>query len=497
VTSLGSKMAQGAAWMVAFKVADRGIGLISTVILARLLVPGDFGLMALATSMVALLALLGAFDLDTALIQKADAERRHFDTVWTFRVLFGIGIGLMLAVLASPAAQFYNDSRLVEVMYAFAATAVIGGFSNVGTVAFRKELQFDQEFKLLLVKRLATIVVTVPLAFAWRDYRALIAGVIAGSCLGVVASYVLHPYRPRVSLAAMGELFAFAKWILLGNLVIFIFSRAADFIVGRLAGPAALGLFTLAREVASLPTSELAAPIHRAVFPGYSKMAGTPGLLRHAYLQVTSLLMLIVLPAGVGLALLAEPVVLLFLGDRWTDAIVPLRVFALNGALMVFLSTAYYVHMAMGRPRLMTIVIAMHALVAIPLMLVLVPMLGTRGAALGLLAATVSCLPVNFYLLFRALGLRAIDMLRILWRPLVGTLVMFCAIQLVHARWSFAASFVGRSADISTSVAIGICVYAATIAMLWFLRRDADSAEAIVIARIRQWAEARGLCAKG
>src|SRR2546427_12850210 len=114
--SVNGQMATGAAWTVLFMLIDRCMGLISTVILARLLVPEDFGLIALATSVIAILELLGAFGLDTALIQQPDAGRQQFDTVWTFNVLFGLGMGLVVACLAAPAAGFYGDPQLVSVM---------------------------------------------------------------------------------------------------------------------------------------------------------------------------------------------------------------------------------------------------------------------------------------------------------------------------------------------------------------------------------------------
>src|SRR3954466_13285443 len=102
-------MVSGAAWNVLLRSVDRVIGIVSTVILARLLLPADFGLVALATSLLALLALLTAFGFDLALIQNRQAGRCHFDTVWTFNVIFGLAIALVLAFAASPVARFYNE----------------------------------------------------------------------------------------------------------------------------------------------------------------------------------------------------------------------------------------------------------------------------------------------------------------------------------------------------------------------------------------------------
>jgi lipopolysaccharide exporter len=107
--SVSRQMATGAAWMVLFKVVDRCIGLVSTVVLARVLVPADFGLIALATSVIAMLEVIGAFGFDTALVQRSGARREHFDTVWTLNVLLGLAIGMVVVGFAWPTAWLYGD----------------------------------------------------------------------------------------------------------------------------------------------------------------------------------------------------------------------------------------------------------------------------------------------------------------------------------------------------------------------------------------------------
>src|SRR5262249_45457483 len=137
LATIVARMARGAAWMVAARFVDRSIGVVSTVVLARLLLPADFGLVAMAMSIIAALALLGAFNFDLALIQHPSSERRHFDTVWTLDLGVAVVSALTLLILAAPAASFYREPRLSWVMVALAAGALIGGLQNVGVVTFR------------------------------------------------------------------------------------------------------------------------------------------------------------------------------------------------------------------------------------------------------------------------------------------------------------------------------------------------------------------------
>src|SRR5437899_3290473 len=112
MTSINQKMARGIVWMVGARLMDRLIGVLSTLVLARLLVPDDFGLVAMATAILGILELLGAFNFDLALIQRNEPGREHYDTVWTFNVLFGLLCGAALVLLAIPASTFYREPRL-------------------------------------------------------------------------------------------------------------------------------------------------------------------------------------------------------------------------------------------------------------------------------------------------------------------------------------------------------------------------------------------------
>src|SRR5712691_3816184 len=265
--SLGSRIARGAAWMVAFKLLDRSIGGVSVVIIARLLVPADFGLVAMATATIAIIELISAFNFDMALIQSQEATRAHYDTAWTLNVAMAAVCALLVAAAAFPAGPFYGDSRLGPIMLWLALATWIRGFENVGVVGFRKELQLNREFQLLLTKRIVVFLVTISIALATRSYWALVLGTLAGSVGGVVLSYLFHPYRPRFDLTASGDLLHFSKWMVFSNVINTLASRASDLIIGKSLGPAPLGLFNLAHEISNLPSTELSAPVNRAVYP--------------------------------------------------------------------------------------------------------------------------------------------------------------------------------------------------------------------------------------
>jgi O-antigen/teichoic acid export membrane protein len=477
-------MAAGAAWMVAFKVTERTLTLASTVILARLLVPADFGVVAMAMSIVATLEVLTSFSMDVAIIQRADVQRRHLDTAWTLNAAFGVAIALLLLVLARPTASFYRAPDLVPVMYALAAGWLVQGFENVGPVAFRRELDFNKEYWYLSAKRVATFLVTIPLAFWLRNYWALVAGTVAGKFFAVAISYYSHPFRPRPSLAGARELLRFSRWLVVNNILYFLNQRTTDVVIGRMAGAQALGTYNLSFEISNMPTTELAAPINRAVLPGYSKMYRDMGSIAGSYLEVIGLIAFFSIPAGAGIAAIADPFVNVVLGPKWLAAIPLIQVLAFYGCVASLHTNSGVAFMAVGRPHLLTLMAGVHVAVLIPLLLYATRAEGIAGAAHAVLATAVLLTPFNFLLLGRVLHIGPRTLVGPFWRPILGAAFMYSVVRLVLDLIP-AGDFNAAAARLAAGIVAGIVSYAVAAALLWRLAGAPTGAEATLLARAR------------
>lgn len=483
---LTRKMVKGAAWMVLARIFDRSIALVSTLILARLLVPGDFGLVSLAVAILAGLELLGAFSFDMALIQNQHADRSHYDTVWTMQLLFAAFFAVALLVLAYPAARFFDEPRLAAVMQWLSFGTLIGGLSNVGVVAFRKELDMAKEFTLLFAKRVVLFSVTVTLAFLWRDYWALVAGTVTGMIAGVLISYRMHPYRPRLCLEKWRELYGFSRWLFLNNTLGFLYTKAADLIVAKSIDTTSLGYYSLAYEISNMPSSELVMPINRAVFPGYSKMSSDVASLRQGYLNVISMVVLFAVPASVGLGCIALPMVTVLLGTKWLSIVPLIPVLAIFGMLTAVMGCGHYALLAAGRPRDVTVLLATRAGIAVPMLALSVVKWGILGAAWALLLSSVLLLPLNHYFLWATLRVQTKDLLRTHWRPTIATIVMAVVLYWVQLAYSFGTDFFGQVQALVLLVAIGGVTYGGTVLGLWVLAKRPNGAERFLLDRIAQ-----------
>ena len=311
--------------------------------LARLLTPSDFGLVSIAFTAVAALDAFSAFGFDWALVRHPDLQNEHLNTAWTIRVIVGFGVFVVLLLLAVPVSRFFHEPRLKLVLVALGVSKVVQSLENIGMVLYRREFLFEKEFALQFWSRATNLAVSIPAAFLLRSYWALIAGILATRVGGVVVSYMLHPFRPRLSMAAKRELFGFPIWLQLNSALQMLRERSADFILGRTVGPHGVAIFAMSHEIANLATTELAAPINRAVFSGYSKLTNEIGRLREAYMSVAAMIWLIALPVAAGIACTAPQIVVVFLGHQWAEVTPVLQLLALGGFASVMAATSQFV----------------------------------------------------------------------------------------------------------------------------------------------------------
>jgi O-antigen/teichoic acid export membrane protein len=488
-------MASGVAWMAGARMIVRALGALSTLILARLLAPSDFGLIAMATSLIALLELLSAFSFDLALIRRPDSTADDFDTAWTLNVLFALAIALVLFVSAPFAADFYREPRLQTVMYLVAAGNCLRSFQNIGTVEFRKQLRFDRDFRLQVFQKLSQVLIAVPLAFVWRSYWALIAGMIAGNLASLIVSYWMIPRRPRLILKSTRELFSFSGWVALNNAINFLRNRAGDLIIGRVAGTRMLGLFNVAYEISNLPTTEMVAPINRAVFPGYVQLAHDPQQLRQAFRDVLGFVCLLSLPVCMGVASIAELLVPFLLGSKWTEAGPLVALLAVSGGFNTLQANTGAVYHSLGKPRLIALTGGIQMLALIPMLIFAASRYGVVGAAVAhLLHSLIFGAPVTYSIMTRTTPVRWGDFVGATWRPVTAVVLMYACVRLLG--FSSMLSSLGDTTRIAACVAIGVISYAIALWICWQVAGKPPGAETMMMNRIGQWLRRRASAAK-
>ena len=462
--------------MLMLRMSLRVLGLVSTVVLARLLTPADFGIVAIAMSFFALLYLIKDFGFDTAIIQMQNPRKEHYDTAWTFNLIFGLGLALVLLGCSGLIADLYDTPELEPLIWAIASLFVIGSIESVGTLDFRKNLTFEKEFKLKILPKLIGVPCTLALAYSLRNYWALTIGTIITQFVALCMGYLMHSYRPKFALTAAKELFNFSKWLMANNFIYFLNNRSPELLIGKILNPQAAGVFSVSNEISMMATTEFSAAVSTASYPGYAKVADNPNDLRNLYLNVLSSTAFLLFPLGIGVASVAGLIVPVFLGDQWLEAIPLIKVIAIGGLLMAINSNAGYVFMALGNPRLTTILGSLRVLIFIPTLVYLVNVQGLIGAAWAMLFTTMTMFFVSNIVIVKKLPITIIDLIRAFYRPFVSAmLMMFVLFQLLDMDGQ--GSIQQSIFQLGKAVFVGASIYFTTVFLLWLLAKMPEGPE--------------------
>jgi len=470
-------VAKGAAVVVAMRWTDRLIGIISTLILARLLTPADFGVIAMASIAIALADVLLDLGVNVALIQNSHATHAHYNTAWTLRLLQTSTATLILVLSAPLAAAYFQDARVEKVLQVLPFSLMIAGFENIGIVTYQKHMQFGAEFRFLFLRRMAGFITTILLAWLLQSYWAMVFGALAGRTVGVGLSYWLHPMRPRLSLEKFQEIFSISQWMLLRSIGNYLHQNLHKILVGRWTQATTMGAYSLADDISGMPSGELLAPLNRVLFPAFAAAKQDLLELKRLFLLAQSVQTLVAIPAAAGLALVAHEVVLLLLGEKWMLAVPFIQILALVNIVQSLTTSGGYVLIVLGKIGISVIGIWIRVVVFCILALTVIS--GNDALEIAWLRLFVVAIGVwlSFWLLVRTLpGLRFREIVRSSIRPLLGAAAMAAVLSSGMSDFDLP-----LGALVALKISLGAVTYAATVLGLWWMAGRPSGAESYLL----------------
>jgi lipopolysaccharide exporter len=419
--TIGAKLVKGSAWMIALRWAIRLIGLINTYILVRLLNPSDFGVVAMAMIVVGMIETLTESGQKLVIIKHANPQRADYDTAWTMSILFGLTVSIVILLLSPLTKYYFHEPRAIGVMQWLALRSFIGGFENIGVLNFRRDLRFDRHFIYQVSTKLISIAVTIVAAFMYRDYWALVIGIVSTQAIMVAMSFVLSSYRPRFSLAKLQEMWNFSAWASIRSIGIYLNDQVDQLAVGGVAGTSAMGRYRLASDVSSLFIAEFQAPIIAVLFPVMASVQSDSAKMRTAYLGVFQWTAIICISMSVGVAICGDDIVDVLLGPKWVDVKPLIPWLALSAGLLAMSSSVYSAFEVTGRPKLS----AQLQWTRLILLSIGVFTIGfaTRNivyVAAARFVATIVLTPALFFVLAKTIGIPVRTILLSIWRPLTA-----------------------------------------------------------------------------
>lgn len=477
--SILARAAVGVGWIVAWRMATRLIGLVSTLVLVRLLAPADFGLVALGSSFILAIDTLSAIGVEDALVREHSPTPAMYDTGFTLTALRSVATTLIIAIAAVPIASFFAEPRLAHVLWALAAGTLIGGIGSIGIVDFRRDMAFEKEFLLQILPRIVSIVVTISAALIWHSYWALIAGILTGRIVRTVFGYRMHTWRPRFTLSAWRDLIGFSLWIWAVSLAELVRDRMDMFVVGRVITPTAVGVYAMGEEVAVLPSTEVILPLCRACFSAFAAARRAGQGMEEAFMRPVATTFLITFPAGLGISLVADPLVRVIMGEKWTPAIPIIELLGIMSAVSVFglvASTLLSAHAMLRRQFSITVICLVLRLV---LLVLLVNRFGILGAAIGAFSGMLLEHSMFLVVVFSRFKLSVAELARRIWRTVAAGSIMAGVLIATGLGWTRTGGDIPHLVyTLAGAVTLGAAVYTLALLALWWVSGRPQGAEA-------------------
>lgn len=405
----------GTAWNYSAFALGKGLVFLCTILLARLLVPQDFGLVALGLLVLRFLETLGDLGVGPALIYRVEEPERTSSVALGINLTMGLVLTVGMILAAPLVADFFHEPRLVPVLRILSLSFLLTALRNVHASRLKKELAFRRRFVPEIARAAAKGVVSV--IFAWLGFGvwSLVWGQLAGEVTATLLYWWAARWRPRLSFDfhVARALLSYGGQIVLLKIIAATRNNIDYLIIGRRLDAVALGFYVMAYRVPELVIVSLCTVASQVLFPAYARLQSDPAALRRGFLRTARFMALITVPVGVGMAIVAPEFVNLFYTARWAPSIPVMQVLALYSTFHALSFNAGDIYKAIGRPSILSSLGAARLVVAVPVLWI--------AAGHGILAVAIGHAAISLVFTVVSLGI-ACRVLAVGWREVASAL---------------------------------------------------------------------------
>lgn len=378
-------------WMTADIIVQKILGILSFLILSRLILPESYGIIASITILVGFLNVVSQTGFEAALIQSKDEIKSYLNKVWTLNILKSILIFAIIWFIAPIAARFFHVENYVSVIRFSGLFVVVEGMSNIGHIYFSKDINFRAIFFRDLGMPIAFFVTTILwLKFFGNPVWALAFGNLGSYLCAMIATYFLSSYRPRpdFNLNKLRELWSYGSWVVASNLANYVSGVIDSTFLAHLLGPGKLGIYSKGRDFSVIPSSYISQLANKIGFPSISNIQGDLELVRHGFKKLFDLTILISLPFMVLIFTQANHLISLILTDEWLQIVFPLKFLIVAMTIRGFVVIATPIFNGLGKPRIYFFSVLIQIATMFVSLAILVPRFEILGAAYSMIIAT-------------------------------------------------------------------------------------------------------------
>ena len=378
---IGQKALEGTFWSYGAFITGKAMVFISTVILAYLLTKEDYGVAGYALVTISFLDVLRDLGIGSALIYHRDSPTARETAFW-----IGLGISVVLFAatwLISPLiGLWFKDPRAIDVTRVLALNFPLTALGNIHDTLMSKELQFKRKFIPEFARSISKGLISIIMAAVGFGPWSLIFGQLGGTFVSVIIFWTILDWRPNLKFerALVKPFLSYGSNMVAVDIIAAIRNNTDYLLVGRALGTAALGIYTFAFRVPDLIIMQFVSIISRVIFPVYSQIRDDVQAFKKGFIATTRYVSMITVPLGLGLALVAQPFVLVLFTDKWIEAVPVIRAISIYAMLLSLSFNAGDVYKAQGKPSVLAKIQLVELLFVIPLLTWAVLGIGTITA---------------------------------------------------------------------------------------------------------------------
>jgi teichuronic acid exporter len=333
--SLKSKAITALSWSFVQEVSQRGLQVVIGIVLARVVAPRDFGLIAMLGIFIAIAQALLDSGFGSALVQRKEVTDADCSSVFYFNLFVSTLMAIALCFAAPAIANFYHQPQLTQVARAFSIVLLINAFALVQAAMMVRALQFKKQAAVAVTSTVVSGTVGIGMACAGYGVWALVAQQGANSVARVAMLWWLNPWRPSLSfsISSLRQLFGFGSGMMFAVLLNTVFENLYSLVIGRLFSAVTLGFYNRAQNLQNNASQLLGTVANRVTFPIFAQLQDDRVRLKKALAKGLKTLALIQFPLMIGLSALARPIILIVLGHKWQECIPYFQALCLAGVL--------------------------------------------------------------------------------------------------------------------------------------------------------------------
>jgi PST family polysaccharide transporter len=425
MSSLKNKTFFGLVWNIINNSSLMVLNLVITAILARLLSPKAFGIMGMVQLVIMFISKINEFGLSIAIVQEDTLNQIKLSSLFYFNVLIGILMTVTTYISADIISNFFEETSLVVFIKMISIVFLIVSFSLIQKSLLRRNMEFKKIFIIQLISLIIYGVITIILAYKGFGVRSLIYGYIAKNIVDTILYHIFQKWYPSLNFDfnSIKDLLSFGGY-LMGSSFFGYFNNNLDYlIIGRILGATALGYYTIAFRIITIPTNKIGLLISKTFLPAFSKIKKDKKKIKKYYLKVIEYISLITFPMMVGMAVVAEEFTLLVYGDKWVQSIVVIQILAVAGLFKSLTTTVGTIFFSQGRSDI-TFKWNIFKLLNLLILMYLGTKWGLIGVAIAVSIFNIYIFPIIFIIVGKIIDMNIKEIFFAIRKPSLYSLIM-------------------------------------------------------------------------